>query len=249
MNPRYGPAPRVIAMTIRSAKGHLEQIRQLFFAGKYIEARDLCAQHVLGREDSYGTHLPMADLLIDMKHGGAPADYRRLLDLDEGVAQVEYSIEGVWFRREVLASNPDNMVAMHLTSGKPGQLSFNLGLSGGDLPFKVHAGTGTRSSSPATPGRTNTATARPAWSSKAWLRVLNAGGTVSEHGDHLTLEAADAATLLVTANTTYRGHDPEALCREQMEAAAGKSYHELRKAHVSDHRASVSPCGHQLGRD
>jgi len=71
---------------------------------------------------------------------------------------------------------------------------------------------------------------------EAWLRVSNAGGAVSIQGDHLTVEAADAATLLVTANTTYGGRDPEALCREQMEAAAGKSYHDLRKVHVSDHQ-------------
>jgi len=31
--------------------------------GKYIEARDLCEKYVLGREDSHGAHLPMAELL------------------------------------------------------------------------------------------------------------------------------------------------------------------------------------------
>ena len=219
------------------AKAHLDEIRQLFFDGKYIEARDLCAQYVLGREDSYGTHLPMADLLLDMKHaGGAPSDYRRLLDLDEGIAQVEYSVNGVGFKREVLASNPANVLAMHLTSGKPGQLTFSLGLSGGDLPFKVHTRdantlviTGHAFEHKHSDGKTGV-------DFEAWLRVLNSGGAVSGYGEHLSVEGADAVTLLVTANTTYRGRDPEALSREQMDAAASKSYHDLRQAHVSDHQ-------------
>jgi len=231
------------------AKAHLDEIRQLFFNGKYIEARDLCAKYVLGREDSYGTHLPMADLLLDMKHaGGARADYRRLLDLDEGIAHVEYSVNGVRFTREILASNPDNVLAMHLTAGQPGQLTFNIGLSGGDLPFKVHA-----------KDRNTLVITGHAWEKKhsdgktgvdfeGWLRVLNAGGTVSIQGDHLTVEAADAVTLLVTANTTYRGRDPEALCREQMEAAVSKSYQDLRKAHVSDHQRLFRRVDIDLGR-
>jgi alpha-L-fucosidase 2 len=218
------------------AREHLAEIRQLFFSGKYIEARDLCEKYVLGHKDSYGTHLPMADLLLDMKHGGAPSDYRRLLDLDEGIARVEYSVDGVRFTREILASNPDNVLAMHLTSGKPGQLTFKIGLSGGDLPFKVRA-----------KGENILVITGHAWENKhsdgksgvdfeGWVQVLNSGGKVSINGDHLTVEAADAVTLLVTANTTYRGGDPVALCREQMEAAVSKSYHDLRKAHVSDHQ-------------
>ena len=70
------------------AREHLAEIRQLFFAGKYIEARDLCEKYVLGRKDSYGTHLPMAEMVLDMRHaGGVVALYRRMLDLDEGVAR------------------------------------------------------------------------------------------------------------------------------------------------------------------
>lgn len=219
------------------AKAHLDEIRQLFFAGKYIEGRDLCEKFVLGREDSYGTHLPMADLLLDMKYSGtAVPDYRRLLDLDEGVVRVEYSVSGVHFAREFLASNPDNVQAMRLTSNKPGQLTFNVSLNGGDLPSSVR-----------TRGTNVLAIAGHAWEKKhsdgksgvdfeGWVQVLNTGGEVIPDGNHLTVEAADAVTILIVANTTYRGGDPEALCAEQLEAAANKSYSELRRTHVDDHQ-------------
>ena len=51
-----------------TAREHLAEIRRLFFEGRYTEARDLCAKHLLGRRDSYGTHLPMADLLLEFEH-------------------------------------------------------------------------------------------------------------------------------------------------------------------------------------
>lgn len=43
-------------------------------------------------------------------------------------------------------------------------------------------------------------------------------------------------TLLVAANTTFCNPAPESLCREQMEAAARRTYSKLRDAHTADHR-------------
>ena len=61
-----------------SALEHLGEIRRLFFSGRYIEARDLCAKHLLGRQGSYGTHLPVADLWLHWETSqGAVRDYRR----------------------------------------------------------------------------------------------------------------------------------------------------------------------------
>lgn len=218
-------------------KAHLDEIRALFFAGKYVEGRELCEKFVLGREDSYGTHLPMADLLLEMKHAGAAAsNYRRMLDLDEGVIRVEYSVSGVHFTREFLASNPDGLVAMHFTADKPGQLNFSIGLNGGDLPCEV-----------GTKGRNILVIAGHAWERKhsdgktgvdfeGWVQVLNTGGRVTSNGNHLNVESADTATILVVANTTYRGGNPQALCARQLEASGSKPYSEMRRAHVADHQ-------------
>jgi len=63
-----------------SGREHLAEIRRLLFEGKYILASALCEKHIFGREDSYGTHLPMADLLLDFNLGGKEVrDYRREL--------------------------------------------------------------------------------------------------------------------------------------------------------------------------
>jgi alpha-L-fucosidase 2 len=220
-----------------SAREHLGEIRGLLFEGKYAQASDLCARHVFGREDSYGTHLPMADLLLDFNLGGKEVrEYRRDLDLDEAVARVEFACDGVRYRREVIASHPDRVVAVRLTCDKPGRLAFTAKLSSGNLPGKVSA-----------PDNRTLALVGHAWEKKhsngstgvtfaCQVRVLTTKGKVTRHEDRLEVEGADAVTFLIAANTTFCSPSPEFLCREQLEAAARRSYGKLRGAHTADHR-------------
>ena len=140
------------------------------------------------------------------------------------------------FSREVLVSHPYNVLAMRLACGRGAQLDFKVALSGGDLPCEAR------------PTNPNTIVlAGHAWEKKhsdgrtgvrfaALLRVMNEGGTVAVRGDRLEVAGARAVTLLFAANTGYGGRDPEALCRKQIEAAALRSYAELRRAHVADHQ-------------
>ena len=61
------------------------------------------------------------DLEIEIP-GGAPDEvtgYRRSLDLDTGIAAVEFTLGGVTYRREVFASYPANAIVVRLTASKP----------------------------------------------------------------------------------------------------------------------------------
>jgi alpha-L-fucosidase 2 len=221
----------------RSGREHLAEIRRLLFEGKYILASALCEKHIFGREDSYGTHLPMADLLLDFNLGGKEVrDYRRELDLDEAVARVEFSCDGARYTREVLASHPDKTIVVRLTCDKPGRLSFKVKLSSGDLPGTVSA----------LDSRTLALTGR-AWEKKhnngvagvrfnCQVRVLATNGKVTAREEYLEVEGADSATLLIAANTTFCDASLESLCRGQLEAAARRAYSKLREAHIADHR-------------
>ena len=70
---------------------------------------------------SYRSYEPLADLWIDL--GDADArDYRRALDLRTGIARVEYTAGGARRKREVLASAVDDVIAVRLSSDKPGSI-------------------------------------------------------------------------------------------------------------------------------
>src|ERR1700743_519696 len=104
---------------------HLDEIRQLLFAGKYTEARDLCQKYLLGHSTSFSNTMPFPELQLNFEDAGTVTQYRRSLNLDEAVARVDFWQNGTRFSREVLASHPDSVLAMRLTCNKPDQISFS----------------------------------------------------------------------------------------------------------------------------
>src|SRR5207248_6465281 len=76
---------------------------------------------------------------------------------------------------------------------------------------------------------------------QARVRVLTRGGKLSLGKDTLTVSGAGSAVLLLAAATSYKNYkdvtgDPEARTRGQITAAANKSFEELLKDHVAEHR-------------
>jgi alpha-L-fucosidase 2 len=71
---------------------------------------------------------------------------------------------------------------------------------------------------------------------EAQLKIVPDGGKLIATDEGLRVENADAATLLISAATDYRGADPRPLCDDCMAAASKKKYRELRREHVAEHR-------------
>ncbi|MBC6463684.1 glycoside hydrolase N-terminal domain-containing protein [Actinomadura sp. HBU206391] len=75
------------------------------------------------------------------------------------------------------------------------------------------------------------------------LQVLAEGGTRTDAADHVTVTAADAVTLLLTAGTDhvhrlsdYKGDHPHARVTARLDAAAAKPYGRLLARHEADYR-------------
>ena len=73
------------------------------------------------------------------------------------------------------------------------------------------------------------------------------GGTVEPVGDHLAVRDADAVTILVAAATDFRHDDHERACRATLDAAASRSFAELRARHVESHRPPMRRVRLRLG--
>jgi alpha-L-fucosidase 2 len=88
---------------------------------------------------------PLADLLIRSASGGQTSggvDYRRSLDLRTGTVAVEYSIDGVRFRRETYVSAPDQVMVWTISANQPGAVNLDLGLES-PHPVRVEVAEGT----------------------------------------------------------------------------------------------------------
>ena len=231
----------------------LGEIRKLLFAGKYVEAENLCNRRLVckgpgsnqgnGARAAYGCYQTLGDLTFRQQDAGpaqeiAQAEYRRSLDLESGIATTRYSLHSAMgethFTREVFSSHPDQALVVRWKTDRPGALSFTASLSRPEAAQSEPFG----SDSLVLRGRLHDGKA-PGGGMRfvARLRAVADGGRISTGSEGLKVESANAVTLFLTAATDYRGRDPEAVTAARLDAAARKTFEQLREAHTADHHA------------
>lgn len=225
---------------------HLPEMRRLLFAGEYRKAVDLISRHLLGRQGNYGSHLPVGDLLLEMRHpDGEVRDYRRDLDLDRAAATVNYSMGGVRFTREVIASHADNVIAVRLSADRPGSVSFKMGFQANREPNSVTTRGDDTLVITADARETKHSDGRCGVSLVGMVRAIPEGGQVKAGADFLEVDGANSVTLLMALNTTFGGRSPAELGAQQLTAAAARSFTALRERH----RADYEPLFHRVSLD
>src|ERR1035441_3715427 len=81
-----------------------------------------------GDEKDTGSYQNLGDLWLDLTHG-APNSYERRLDIDTAIHSIVYRAEGLAYRREYLASAPQQALVLRYTADKPGAYSGTLRLN------------------------------------------------------------------------------------------------------------------------
>jgi alpha-L-fucosidase 2 len=207
----------------------LPEVRRLLFAGQPQEAALLAEKKMMGRPNRLESYQTLGDLRLAFDEPGTPGDYVRELDLDAAVARVSYRMDGVRFVREVFVSAPDQVVVVRLTADAPGRLTFSASL---DRSQDARALTVARDRIDLA-GRLS---CERGLAFQASLKVVAEGGRLEEYPERISVEKADAVTLVLAAATSFRGADPRAVVEWQLSAAAAKPYQRLRDDHVADHQ-------------
>ena len=250
------------------ARAAYEEAQRLALERKYPEAQRVLEERFTGLWSQ--VYLPLGDLLLTMRHGESVSDYRRELALDEGVHQVSYRAGGVSYRRELFVSSPDQVLVMRLTADRPGCVSFEMSLSPalraavrsgedyqsieGNCPTYVWGYAVDRDFEKSLKYGKNDAERGIGY--LAMARVLCQGGKVTQRGGRIEVEGADSATILLAVRTSFNGWNKHPVlegkeyiqpCLKDLEAAAQRSYEELRERHVQDHRALYDRVSLDLG--
>ncbi|WP_425478661.1 glycoside hydrolase family 95 protein [Luteimonas marina] len=240
----YDPTPP-------DALAALPEVRRLLFAGRYAEAEALANAKMMGRPHKQMPYQPLGDLVLDFFEIAETNGYRRELDLDAALATSTFEARGLQHRREVFVSPVDQCVAMRLSGDQPGRISLRIALDS-DQPSKAIGADG--EAGLLLRGRNEAAFGVEGKLRFALrLRVLPTGGTLRHHGDRIEVRDADEVLLLLTAATSYRRHDdvsgdPEAITRDQLDAAARKKWPAMRDDHLAAHRALFRRVSIDLGR-
>ena len=166
-------------------------------------------------------------------------DYRRELDLTCATARTTYTAsDGTQYRREYIASYPDNIIAVKYSADRPGAVSVRV-----RMETRVEGDTGTTSYEGAEAtfsGKLQTV------SYNACLKVIPEGGKLSCHSGSIIVENADEIILLISADTDFDAYSPtctsgtenlEDKVHDRITNAESKGWDALYEAHVSDYRS------------
>ncbi len=245
------------------ARHVLPLVREAVFAGRYVEAEELCKKMQGPYTQSF---LPMGDLVLEFPEAVAE-DYARCLDLAEAVAAVRFHQAGSGHSREVFCSHPDRVLVVRLEGA---EISFRATLAS-QLMHRIFAEDGATlalsGKAPAhmepeyvndKPELIRNEPEGEGMRFEIRLRAVCDGGTVTCEDGVLSVTGARAVTLLLAAETGFsdwkkspalEGRDAAAAALAVLDAAAGRAFPDLRARHVADHRALYDRVALDLGQD
>jgi len=206
-----------------------------------------------GDETTRGTYQAFGDLGISLPgHDQGLSNYSRDLDLEQGVAHVSYTKDGVEYKREYFASHPAQAIVVHLTANKPGSYTGKIELT------DMHNGTITAEGNRITCSGNLGASAGRTTNHELYesqVVVLNQGGKTAVDGNDISFTGCDAVTIVLGAGTSYildydkkyNGENPHAKLTTQMDAAGKKSADYLLAEHEKDYQALFGRVALNLG--
>lgn len=234
------------------------EIRRLTMAGRFGEAQELFERDM---SFPFGeSYQPVGSLKLTFRHPGAAEDYRRSLCLDDAAVRISYRAGEAGFKREMLVSQPHQVLAIRLEASRPGALSFSVGFAC-PLRHRTWVEDGiqwllTRAPSLVEPEYSNVLPEPVQYSdvpeeqgmqALTGVRIALTGGRLQNDGTGLSVSDADSATLYLAVRTGYRGFDrlpdtPEEELRRRclLDLQAAPDYAALRQVHTADHQAYYS---------
>ena len=199
------------------ALANLPEVRRRLFAGDYAAAEALANAKLMGEPLQQAPYQSIGSLMIAL--AGADDDvrgYRRSLDIDRAVAETIFEAGGATWRREVLACPLRQVIAVRLTTDRPGGLDATLSFQSDAPRATAVAGAGALLLT----GRNGAHAGRPgALGFAARVAVSATGGGIAAQGDRLSIRGAREVTLLIAIATSYKG--PEDVSGDPLANQAG----------------------------
>jgi len=235
---------------------HLAEVRRLLFAGKNAEAEAYGIANLTATPTSFRSYEPLADLWLDFGAAENVSSYRRDLNLADGTARVSFRLGDATLTREAFISAPDDVLALRVTTDKPGTLDFavsltrqrnatitaagghQLHLDGQIVDVEKKDGGFDDNAGGSGPGG-----AHMKFAGRLQVRVDQ--GEVVTDGNQLHIKGASEAVILFTAATDYHlakldfdhSLNPAKTSDEILAKASAKSWTELRQSHLAEYTA------------
>ncbi|KAJ5687728.1 hypothetical protein N7536_010347 [Penicillium majusculum] len=234
----------------QDALEYLPRLREAIRAENHVEAEKIAKLAFFANPISQRNYEPLGNLFLDLGHDPSQVtSYRRSLDLASATAHVSYEYQSVRFEREVLASYPDDVLAIRLRSSSKAEFVVRLTRMS-DLEFETNEWlddvSATRNSITmhVTPGGKNSNRACCIVS----VRCDSAESTITKIGNNLVVNSRDTL-LIIAAQTAFRHEDIDQRTKQDSADALDQSLEDLRTRHVADYQSLYDRMELQLEPD
>ena len=214
----------------------LAEIRRLIFAGEQKQAEALANRVIISKKSQGQMFEPVGSLNLVFDGQDNYTNYYRDLDIENAVAKTSYTVDGITYTREVLASIPDRVIVMRLTASKPGRLSFSAYFSTPQPKAAMKAAgnreltiSGVTIDHEKVEGKIRF---------KGIARFKLNGGNITSNDTTLFIKNANEATIYISIATNFNnfrdisGNENER-AESYLEKAFSKSFDEIEKAHIA----------------
>lgn len=210
-----------------NALSNMANLQSLIVNGKLSEAGTLASEDYVGVPTSCRNYDQLGSMTITMSHGSSTSAYERYLDIGTGVSGVYYVVNGVYYFREHIASNPAGIIAIRITASQANAVSLSVTMSRDGVQASASGGNSIT---------LNVAASGSSMGFAVGVRLVSSGGTVSASGDSVSVSGSNEAYIYYQAWTTFRQSNPLSKVQSDL-AALSQTYANMRAAHIADYQA------------
>lgn len=234
---------------------NLSKIRELILQDKLSEATKLADKSLLGTPPRIRSYQSLADLYLDFGKREI-SNYERELDLETGICRVSYTSNGINYTEEVLASAPDNLIAIHLTASEKEALNLKVRLEREQDASTVATGnmlvmTGQIMDKDDPLRGPDGAHMR----FEAQLKAVLSGGNLSCNNNSLLVKNANELTIYFTAATDYnlekldfdRDIVPASICKKILTKVDNENFKSVKQTHLKEYQPIFNRVSLDLG--
>ncbi len=226
----------------------LPEIQKMVFEEKYLEAHNLFGRNLMGYPVEQMKYQSLANLHLFFKNQDSITNYKRWLDLENGISGVSYLSNGIIYHREVFSSAPDQVIVVRITSDKPNSVSFTANLRG--ERNQAHSNYATDYFRMDPYGNDGLILAGKSADYmgvegklryEARIKAIPEGGMMKTKGVDLIIENANSVTLYFAAATNFVNYkdvsaDQHQRVDDYLKGIANKSYNTILESSVADHK-------------
>ncbi len=177
---------------------------------------------------------PFGDVWLNFANTTGAVNYKRSLDLTTAVASTLYTLNGTEYTRDYFASQPHQLIAIHLGAGKPASISFEATINSPhkhSSVIKLNDNTLSLSLS----------VRNGAMKGTSYLQVNAVSGKVTLADNKIVVTGADDVVIYLVAGTNFKTYtdvsaEPATPCINALHGTAASSYEKIKAAHIKEYQ-------------